>query len=68
MVHLIKITCSCNNYGLNTHPAIPEPGAGMVGARGPELDAGSAGATRVLQVSIFTLAQERVVLWERVHT
>ena len=59
MVHLIKITCSCNNYGLNTHPAIPEPGAGMVGAPGPELDAGSAGATRVcFQVSIFTLTQE----------
>ena len=58
MVRLIKITCSCNNYGLNTHPAIPEPGAGMAGAPGPELDAGSAGATLALQVSMFTLAQE----------
>lgn len=73
MVHLIKITCSCNTYGLSTHPAIPAPRAGLEGVLGSlcrscfTLGLPTYSGHVVLQVSVFMPARDCLVRWERLH-
>lgn len=67
MVHLIKITCFCNTYGLSTHPAIPAPRAGLEGVLGSlcrscfTLGLPTYSGHVVLQVSVFMPARECIV-------